>query len=196
MTLEVATTHNAGMETQKIVRISKSMSRSLRHQPERLGITLEPGGWVRVDDLLSAMKTTGLTLTRAQLEEVVANNDKQRFSFDETGTRIRANQGHSVTVDLQLEPRSPPNVLYHGTNEAALPGILETGLQRMKRHHVHLSADTETAHRVGSRRGRVVILKLDAAAMNAAGHVFFRSANGVWLTDEVPTQFLEVLKPS
>jgi putative RNA 2'-phosphotransferase len=184
------------METHEIVQISKSIAKSLRHKPERLGITLEPGGWVRVDTLLAAFNTKGFTLTRAELEEVVANNDKQRFSFDETGTRIRANQGHSVTVDLQLEPQSPPEVLYHGTNEAALPSILETGLQRMNRHHVHLSPDTPTAHRVGSRRGRAVILKVDAAAMSAAGHVFFCSENGVWLTDEVPNQFLEVLKPS
>jgi putative RNA 2'-phosphotransferase len=150
------------MDHQTLVRISKAVAKTLRHKPERLGLTLEPGGWVKVDTLLHAFDSQGFALTRAELEEVVAKNDKQRFSFDETKTRIRANQGHSVEVDLELEPREPPEVLYHGTTTAALESILETGLQRMKRHHVHLSPDTETAHRVGSRHGKAVILRVEA----------------------------------
>jgi putative RNA 2'-phosphotransferase len=124
----------------------------------------------------------------------VAKNDKQRFSFDDTGTRIRANQGHSVEVDLELTPREPPEILYHGTTTAALNSILETGLQRMKRHHVHLSVDTHTAQRIGSRHGKAVILRVKALEMRRAGHEFFCSDNGVWLVDEVPSAFLEMIE--
>jgi putative RNA 2'-phosphotransferase len=188
-----ATGRLKGMEHQELVRISKAVAKTLRHKPERLGLSLEAGGWVDVEALLSAFHAKGFRVTRAELEEVVAKNDKQRFSFDETGTRIRANQGHSVEVDLQLEPREPPEILYHGTTTAALTSILETGLQRMKRHHVHLSPDTQTAHRVGSRHGKAVILRVKALEMQREGHTFYCSENGVWLVDEVPHTYLEVV---
>jgi putative RNA 2'-phosphotransferase len=174
------------------VRISKMMSKHLRHEPEALGLQLEPGGWVRVDDLLSGLAKKGFRISRDVLEEVVRDNDKQRFSFDDSGLKIRANQGHSTTVDLQLEPAEPPAVLYHGTNEAAVASILESGLQRMSRHHVHLSPDLETARRVGMRKGPVVILEIDAALMHSENIAFYRSDNGVWLVDAVPERFIRV----
>ena len=162
----------------------------LRHAPDSVGLTLDEAGWVRVDDLLSALRAHGLTLTREQLAETVATSDKQRFAFDPAGERIRANQGHSIPVDLGLSARTPPAVLFHGTVAAALPGIRTHGLSRRGRHHVHLSPDVETARTVGRRRGRPVVLRVDAAAMAADGVPFYRSANGVWLVDAVPPRYL------
>ena len=158
------------MDSKTLLKISKYLSLHLRHQPEKLGLTLEPGGWVAVDNLLAACAAHRFPITRAALEDVVAGNDKQRFAFDATGKKIRANQGHSVAVDLQLNPASPPRELYHGTGEKSAPAIRRTGLQKMRRHHVHLSPDTETARRVGARHGRPVIFIVDAAAMQTAGH--------------------------
>ena len=175
------------MDPERLVKISKYLSKHLRHQPERLGLTLEPGGWVDVDALLRACAGHHFAVSRAELDEVVAKNDKQRFSFDEAGRRIRANQGHSAAVDLQLPPATPPDVLYHGT------GAREGGLHRMARHHVHLSADMGTAIKVGARHGRPVVFAVDAAAMAAAGHLFHVSDNGVWLTEHVPAEFLRLL---
>ncbi len=146
---------------------------------------LEPGGWAPVDALLAASG-----MTRAELEEVVARNDKQRFAFDATGTRLRANQGHSVAVDLGLPAVTPPDELFHGTGEGAVEAILREGLERRGRHHVHLSTDIGTATRVGARHGRPVVLRVAAGRMHADGHVFHRSANGVWLTDAVPPGYL------
>ncbi|TGD80326.1 RNA 2'-phosphotransferase [Hymenobacter wooponensis] len=181
------------MEKAQQTRISKFLSLHLRHQPELLGVTLEAGGWVGVKALLAACARRGFPLTREQLEEVVTSSDKQRFAFDESGTRIRAQQGHSVPVELGLVAQVPPPKLYHGTVAAALPAIREQGLQKMQRHHVHLSPDVETARHVGSRRGRPVLLAVDAAALHAAGATFYQSGNGVWLTDEVPPQYLREL---
>jgi putative RNA 2'-phosphotransferase len=181
------------MDATRLVRISKYLSRHLRHAPDQLGLVLALGGWVNVDELLSACAAAQFPITQAELEAVVADNDKQRFSFDETHTRIRANQGHSVVVDLQLEPHTPPDVLYHGTGEKSLPMILQSGLLKMSRHHVHLSSDRETARKVGMRHGRPAILAVDTMAMQQAGFTFYRSENGVWLVDAVPPQYLEVL---
>jgi putative RNA 2'-phosphotransferase len=181
------------MDARRLVRVSKYLSLHLRHQPERLGLNLAPGGWVEVDTFLDAARANGFPIARAELLRVVADNDKQRFSFDETGQRIRANQGHSVPVDLQLEPTTPPDALYHGTADRNVQAILKSGLARMSRHHVHLSATTETARRVGMRHGRPVVLAVDAAAMSRDGFVFYRSDNGVWLVDEVPAEYLTVL---
>jgi putative RNA 2'-phosphotransferase len=172
------------------VRVSKYLSRHLRHRPDAIGLTLDEGGWVDVTALLSACAAAGFPVTRAELNHVVATNDERRFSFDATGRRIRANQGHSVPVDLGLAVADPPPVLYHGTVAKALPSIRVEGLRSMARHDVHLSADVETATRVGARRGRPVILTIDAAAMVAAGHTFRLSANGVWLVDAVPAEFI------
>lgn len=178
------------MNDSRTVKISKYLSKHLRHQPERIGLKLAPGGWVSVDELLAACAKHSFPLNRAELNEVVARNDKKRFSFDSTGTLIRANQGHSVEVDLQLEPAVPPDVLYHGTGHAAVESIMQTGLCKMSRHHVHLSRDMATARTVGARHGRPVVFALDAAAMHKAGYTFYCSDNGVWLVDRVPPEYL------
>jgi putative RNA 2'-phosphotransferase len=176
-----------------MVRVSKYLSLHLRHQPEKLGLTLQPGGWVVVAELLAACQREGFAITRDELNEVVATNDKKRFSFDPTGLKIRANQGHSVEVDLQLQPQVPPAVLYHGTPERSSAEILAQGLKKMSRHHVHLSATVAEAIKVGARRGKPVVLVVDAAGLHAAGGVFYRSENGVWLIDEVPPERLRLL---
>jgi putative RNA 2'-phosphotransferase len=180
------------MDDKRLVRVSKYLSKHLRHEPEALGLTLAPGGWVEVEALLAAAASSGMHIRRAELDEVVARNSKKRFSLDETGRLIRANQGHSVKVDLQLECMEPPEVLYHGTAARLLDAIRRDGLLKMSRHHVHLSADRDTARQVGGRHGRPVVLKVAAGAMHREGHAFYRSANGVWLTEHVPPQFLQL----
>lgn len=173
------------MNEKHLTRISKRMAKHLRHDPAAAGLTLSPDGWASVDALLRA-----LSITREELDEVVERNNKRRFAFDETGTRIRASQGHSVAVDLGLPDATPPGILYHGTISPFLDAIFHEGLRPMNRHAVHLSATPETARTVGARRGKPVILRVDAAAMTAAGHTFQVSANGVWLTPAVPPQYL------
>ena len=170
-----------------VVRVGKRLSYVLRHHPGSVGLTLDEHGWVAVDDLLPALR-----LTRAELDEVVARNDKRRFALDRTGTRIRASQGHSVPVDLGYTPAVPPDELFHGTVERFLPAILAEGLRPGARHAVHLSPDVDTARRVGARRGRPVVLRVDAAAM-ARDVDFTRSANGVWLVGAVPPRYLTQL---
>ncbi|MFF4650130.1 RNA 2'-phosphotransferase [Streptomyces sp. NPDC001380] len=178
------------MDERTTVRASKFLSRVLRHDPAAAGVELDPAGWVEVEVLLAALARHGRPLTRDQLDHVVASNDKRRFAYSEDGLRIRASQGHSVAVDLGLPPADPPPVLYHGTTGRTLGAVLREGLRPMSRQDVHLSADRATAVRVGSRRGRPVVLVVDAAAMAAAGHVFRVSANGVWLAAAVPPQYL------
>ena len=176
----------------RAIRISRFLSKHLRHQPEKIGLTLQPGGWVNVDDLLRACAQNHLRVTRAELDRMVAANNKQRFSFDPTGTKIRANQGHSVPVDLGLTPQTPPDLLYHGTGHTTAAQIAREGLRKMRRHHVHLSAETVTATQVGARHGRPVVFAVDARRMSDAGYLFYRSENGVWLSDEVPAEFLSI----
>jgi putative RNA 2'-phosphotransferase len=183
------------MNDKRRIHISKFISKHLRHEPEKLGLKLEPGGWVLVMELLSGAAHAGCTFTREELDEVVRLCDKQRYALDDTGTKIRANQGHSSEVDLQLEQQEPPAELYHGTVERNFDIILREGLSKMARHHVHLSPDTTTAHKVGSRHGKPALLVIDVAKMRADGHIYFRSANGVWLVDAVPPQYLRVLAP-
>ena len=169
---------------------SKFLSFVLRHKPDAIGIVLDDAGWVDVDVLLRACGDHGRALSRAELDEVVARNPKRRFALSEDGRRIRANQGHSTEVDLGYAPADPPDVLFHGTVARLLPSIREKGLLRMDRHHVHLSADEATARNVGSRRGKPVLLRIDAQAMKDAGHAFFCTPNGVWLTESVPPRFI------
>lgn len=166
------------------------MSKYLRHRPQELGLQLAPGGWVPVDTLLEACARRGFPIGREELDEVVARNDKKRFAFDESGARIRAQQGHSVPVNLELAPATPPPVLYHGTPERNLPKILRDGLLKMSRHHVHLSPDEASAATVGARRGRAVVFIVDARAMRRDGWTFYRSGNGVWLVECVPSRYL------
>lgn len=178
------------LDEKKTVKASKFLSLVLRHQPESVGIVLDEAGWVDVDALLAACAARGRSLSRAELDHVVANNNKKRFAYSDDGRRIRASQGHSVTVELGLEAVAPPDVLYHGTAARTLPLILAEGLRPMSRQDVHLSADVETAVRVGSRHGRPVVLAVAARELAAEGHVFRVSANGVWLTDRVPPERL------
>jgi putative RNA 2'-phosphotransferase len=173
-----------------VVRASKRLSYVLRHRPDSVGLTLDEAGWVDVDALLDALAAHGLRLSRADLEHVVATNDKRRFAFDATGTRLRASQGHSVGVDLGYAVRQPPDELFHGTVERSLPEILAEGLRPGNRHAVHLSADVDTARAVGARRGRPVVLRVSAGAMAGDGFSFSRSANGVWLVAAVPPRYL------
>lgn len=174
-----------------LVRISKFLSLVLRHDPARAGIVLDPAGWTDVAELLSAAARMGVPLDRSTLERVVAENDKRRFAFSADGTRIRANQGHSVPVELGLEPQIPPAVLYHGTATRALGSIRREGLRPGRRTHVHLSLDEATARSVGRRHGAPVVLRVAAERMHAAGLPFLRSENGVWLAKEVPVQYIE-----
>ncbi|MFE2723464.1 RNA 2'-phosphotransferase [Kitasatospora sp. NPDC059327] len=178
------------MDEKRTVRTSKRLSRVLRHEPELVGITLDGAGWVEVDVLLAALAAAGIRLTRAELDHVVATNNKRRFAYSEDGRSIRASQGHTVAVDLGLAATVPPARLFHGTATRSLDAIFREGLRPMARRDVHLSADTDTAVRVGARHGRPVVLVVDAAAMAAAGHAFRISANGVWLTDAVPPEYL------
>ncbi len=171
---------------------SKFLALLLRHEPERIRIQLDPAGWVEIDALLDALHAHDVDLTRAELDELVRSSDKQRFAISDDGARIRANQGHSVQVELGLPAVAPPDVLYHGTIAAVLPGIRAHGLVKGQRHHVHLSGDIETARKVGGRRGKPVVLAVKAKEMVAAGHTFLRSANGVWLVDTVPPEFIEL----
>lgn len=171
---------------------SKFLSLILRHEPHRIGIELDAAGWVEVDKLLDALHAHDVDLTRAELDEIVRSSDKQRFAISPDGARIRANQGHSVQVELGLPAETPPDVLYHGTVDEVLPSIRAQGLLKGQRHHVHLSADIETAKKVGGRRGKPVVLGIKAGDMVKAGHTFLRSANGVWLVDHVPPQFIEL----
>jgi putative RNA 2'-phosphotransferase len=174
----------------RLVRVSKYLSKHLRHRPERLGLELDPGGWVEVDALLEACAQQQFPISRAELEEAVVHNDKKRFAFDPSGTLIRTQQGHTVLVDLMLEPVEPPPLLYHGTPERNLGAILCGGLQSMGRHHVHLSPDKETAVVVGRRRGQPIVLTVDTRGMRRDGWEFYRSGNGVWLVEHVPPRYL------
>src|ERR1044072_512203 len=168
------------MNKERATSISKYLSLVLRHNPAAAGVTLDAEGWVSVDELLAGAARHGHSFTRAELEEVVQTNEKNRFAFSLDAQRIRANQGHSISVDLGLTPATPPKALYHGTVDRFLSSIKERGLENRSRQHVHLSPDVETATRVGSRRGKPLILKIDAASMHSAGFHFFCSANRVW----------------
>lgn len=181
------------LDDRRLVKISKYLARHLRHDPARLGLTLAPGGWVAVTDLLDACAAHNFPITREELGEVVARKDKRRFGFDETGERLRANQGHSIPIDLGLVPATPPAVLFHGTNVAALKRILDEGLRPMNRHHVHLSTTAESARRVGARRGRPVVLAVDSQLMAVEGITFYVTENEVWLTAVVAPKFLRLL---
>ncbi len=173
--------------TDKTVQTSKYLSLLLRHKPETIGLKLDENGWANIQDLL-APKTW---LTMELVLEAVRTNNKQRFAISEDGLRIRAQQGHTVEgLDLQLEEKEPPEFLYHGTYQGAVETIRHQGLSKMKRHHVHLSSDVRTAETVGSRRGVCVILRVRSGEMSRVGMKFYLSGNGVWLTDNVPPQYV------
>jgi putative RNA 2'-phosphotransferase len=176
--------------TDPIVATSKFLSFVLRHRPDAIGLVLDETGWADIDDILR-LAPPEQGLTRERIERAVAENDKQRFAISADGRRIRARQGHSIEVDLPLPAVAPPARLYHGTATRFVESIRREGLLKRDRQHVHLSADTDTATRVGARHGAPVVLIVHADAMAAAGHAFFLSENGVWLTGTVPAAFID-----
>lgn len=169
---------------------SKFLSLILRHKPGTIGLALDEHGWADTAELLEKINAHNHPLTLDALKTIVANNDKKRFVFSEDYGMIRANQGHSVDVDLQLREMVPPGELYHGTAEKNMDSIRNMGLVKGTRHHVHLSADRETAHKVGMRYGKPVVLIIDAKQMHADGSSFYQSENGVWLVDMVAPKYL------
>jgi putative RNA 2'-phosphotransferase len=181
------------VDPRRAERVSKLLSFGLRHRPDELGLQLDAAGWADVDQVLESLAVRGEQLTLEELLQVVATSDKKRFALSEDGRRIRANQGHSVSVELGLRPREPPPRLYHGTVDRFLDRIRAEGLLRGSRTHVHLSSDEGTARVVASRRkGLPVILTVRAGAMHADGFPFYLSDNGVWLTAHVPARYLDV----
>ncbi len=182
------------MNTPDLKPISKQLSYILRHRPDSVGLELQEGGWVGVDDLLAALAQSGPGISLEVLKRVVAENDKGRFEFSDDGARLRARQGHSTPVELGYTPTTPPDVLFHGTATRFLDSILQQGLLKGRRSHVHLSTNQETMLQVGMRHGKPVLLAVDAAGMQHDGHVFLVTGNHVWLTDHVPPQYLTVLE--
>lgn len=178
------------MNPEQTTRTSKFLSLVLRHQPETAHITLDAAGWVSVEDLLAGCSKARRTLSRADLEYIVATNAKKRFEFSTDGTLIRASQGYSVEVDLNYESKEPPPILYHGTATRFLESIQVQGLLKMQRHHVHLSAETKMTLQVGARHGNPVLLTILSAEMHQAGHTFYLSTNNVWLVEHVPANFI------
>lgn len=176
-------------------KISKILSLVLRHRPETVHITLDDQGWTDIDTLLANIKQyKRQTVTHEMLHFVVETNNKKRFAFNEDETKIRASQGHSVKIDLGYTPTTPPEFLYHGTATRFLQTIEREGLKKRSRHHVHLSIDHATAVNVGTRHGMPIILKVHAQIMHEEGYEFFVSDNQVWLTEEIPTKYFEILR--
>ncbi|MDB6132350.1 MAG: phosphotransferase KptA/Tpt1 [Verrucomicrobiales bacterium] len=178
------------MNSERSTRISKFLSLVLRHQPETAHVQLDKAGWVEVQALLAGCAKARRPISKSDLEHVVETNAKKRFEFSADGRNIRASQGHSVAVELDYTPQEPPEMLYHGTATRFLDSIHAHGLRRMQRHHVHLSAETQVTLQVGARHGKPVLLTIQAGAMHRAGHVFYRSTNGVWLVERVPAEFI------
>jgi len=172
-------------------KISKFLSYVLRHRPDEIGLSLDISGWASVSELIEKSKSASVDLTEELIRELVRSSDKQRFALSEDGTKIRANQGHSINVDLALKPQLPPEILFHGTASRFLDSIRTDGLKPLSRQHVHLSFDEATAIKVGQRHGKPVVLKIKAGEMHRAGREFFLSENGVWLTERVEATFLE-----
>lgn len=178
------------MDKRRQTKISKFLSYVLRHNPDSIGIQLDCGGWADVSKLLQASKQRGLQITQDELKEVVKRSDKHRFSFSENGLRIRANYGHSIAVDLGYSPTIPPDVLYHGTASRNLKSIRANGLTKGNRKYVHLSPDPITATSVGQRHGKPIVLEVLSCRMNSDGYKFYLPTDKVWLTDQVPPEYL------
>ncbi|MGK0366454.1 MAG: putative RNA 2'-phosphotransferase [Saprospiraceae bacterium] len=175
----------------QIKKYSKFLSLLLRHKPETVGLKLDPKGWAETSELFQKVNQTGRQITPELLEQIVEQNDKKRFVFNEDKSRIRAAQGHSLKVELDYKACTPPDILYHGTIAKTAKLIEQSGIKKMNRHQVHLSADIETATIVAVRRGKPLILIVDAHKMHNEGYEFFQSDNGVWLTDFVPTEYIQ-----
>jgi len=171
-------------------KISKFLSLILRHKPQVIGLHLDANGWAQVDELIELVNQHGIALSSEMLDVIVGNNDKARFTFNADRTQIRANQGHSLNIDLDLVAEPPPAILFHGTATRFLSSIRDKGLLPGSRQHVHLSAEEVNAIKVGQRHGNPIVLTIQAAAMGQAGYQFFCSQNGVWLTERVPPQYI------
>ena len=178
-----------------LTKLSKFIALILRHKPETIGISLDCNGWADVGELIEGInRTDGYSIDMETLEEVVRTDEKGRYSFNDDKTKIRANQGHSVNVDVELKEEIPPETLYHGTAERFCESIRKEGLKPMSRLYVHLSKDVETAVKVGSRHGKCVVFKVKTGEMSRQGYKFWLSENGVWLTKNVPPIFLEEIE--
>lgn len=175
----------------KLDKLSVFVSLVLRHKPDVVGITLDVHGWANVDELINGINNTGRRINRAMLEEIVRTDNKQRYSFNTDKTLIRANQGHSIPVDVELKEQEPPDFLYHGTADKFIKGIMIKGLKPMSRLYIHLSKDIETAKKVGKRHGNPVVFKVHSGQMEHDGIKFYLSENGVWLTKKVDVKYLE-----
>lgn len=181
---------NRAMNNKNIIKHSKFLSLVLRHKPETIGIDLDENGWIDIDLLIQKVNEHGRKINRKELYFIVENNSKKRFALDETTNKIRANQGHSLNINLGFEAIQPPEILYHGTAQRFEDSIINSGIEKRNRHHVHLSAEKSTAKNVGQRHGKPIILEVRAVEMFAKGFQFFKSENGVWLTDKVPSLYL------
>jgi putative RNA 2'-phosphotransferase len=182
------------MKEKENINTSKFLSLVLRHKPEEIGLELDENGWANTEELIEKCNRKGQKLNVELLEAIVATNEKKRFALNEDKSKIRANQGHSIEVDLNLIEVIPPEELYHGTVKNGIDEILIHGLKKMNRQHVHLSKDVETAKIVGARRGKPIILKIDSKKMHEDNYKFYVSENGVWLSDFVPSQYIRKLK--
>ncbi len=178
------------IDEKQCTKLSKFLSLVLRHKPQEIGIRLDSNGWVSVTELLEKMNSYGKAIDFETLEIILETNNKKRFRFNEDKTRIRANQGHSVTVDLGYKAKMPPAILYHGTANKNVASIYKSGIKKANRHHVHLSKDIETAISVGQRHGQVVVFEILSGEMMKEGFEFYESDNGVWLTDAIPARFI------
>lgn len=176
-----------------LTKISRFISLILRHKPEEIGIKLDEHGWAKVNELVRGVRVKYPDFNADILEEIVRTDEKQRYSFDDTHTLVRANQGHSIPVDVELEQVEPPRYLYHGTATKYMDSIWKNGLVAKSRLYVHLSGDQNTAYAVGKRHGKPVIYRVRARSMHDREFIFYRSENGVWLTKEVPVEFLEMM---
>lgn len=177
---------------ERLKELSVYLAYILRHNPAAAGIELDRNGWADVGELIGGMCRAGREIDRGTLEEIVKTDEKGRYSFNGDGSKIRANQGHSIDVDVGLEEKIPPEILFHGTAERFLEGIRRTGLSKMSRRYVHLSKDEETAKKVGARHGKPIVLQIEAGRMRRDGYKFFLSANGVWLTESVPIGYIHL----
>lgn len=174
--------------------LGRFISLVLRHHPESIGLTLDEFGYANVSELISQMNRHGKRIDFDTLKNIVETNDKQRYSFNGDYTKVRANQGHSIPVNLLLVERVPPEVLYHGTATRFLDSIMEEGITKQSRQYVHLSKDVETATKVGKRHGKSVVLVLDTLNMYRDGVKFYLSDNGVWLTDYVSSKYIKAVQ--
>jgi len=182
------------MDKKKEIHLSKFISLLLRHKPETIGLQLDENGWANVDELIEKSNRKGVKFNFDDLKFIVQNCNKTRYDFNEDFSKIRANQGHSIQVNLELKVVEPPEILYHGTAKKNLESILKMGIDKINRNHVHLSTDIETASKVGARHGQVIILEIDAEKMFGEGIEFYLSKNKVWLTNYIDAKYISVYK--